>query len=202
MTVFHRGTYTNPQLAAGLFVFLGAVLILGFLLPIAVPDRGSGLKMEFVNFTVFSEPLAPPMIKIMCVYPLIAGLAVTVVGAAARGVGRSIPVMLIGVLPVILLLADKTVRGGLAFMPSHFLGNGIAAFFALVGWAGLFGGGLALSYQRENRAAAVTAGIAGRGIPVAPVHSHQRHPGRHDPARGAIHDGNQAWGGVCPLRRF
>jgi hypothetical protein len=116
--------------------------------------------------------------KVLLLYPLLAGAAVLAVGAAARGVGRGATAMAVALLPLPILLVDPLVRGTARMVPAAFLGIGFSYALAFLGWTGLAGGGLALWVQRANRAAAVTAAGGGAAYLlylVIPVHA----PGFH-----------------------
>ncbi len=168
-----RGGITQPYLANGRsgqmgaipFVVLGIMLLLGFLLPVVVmrPNYGSSssLRVEFINFTGLAEPDVPVVLKIMLIYPALAGIAVLCVGLAVRGIGRGIPMMCIGMMPLLILMGADEVQEIFRSLPQEFIGTGVAVVIALLGWLGLFAGGVALRYQKTYRAAAITAGVGG-----------------------------------------
>jgi hypothetical protein len=155
----------SGQMSARPYVVLGILLLLGFLLPIVYSrynfGSGSSQSVEFINFTGLGEPDVPVVIKIMLLYPALAGIAVLCVGLAVRGIGRGIPMMCIGMLPMLILMGDQDVRFLFRSLPQELIGTGVAVIFALLGWLGLFAGGLALRYQNTYRAAAITAGVGG-----------------------------------------
>jgi hypothetical protein len=169
------------QMPSKVFITLGILLLVGFAMPIVTvpctprasagypflpyslgPSTGdTSFKTEFLNFTGLTETGVPDVLKVMLLYPFLAGIAMIVLGTAVRGMGRSIPVMVLGVLPILILLTAEDVRRGLEKLPSELVGTGAASILAIVGWTGVFAGGLALRYQKTNRAAAITASVGG-----------------------------------------
>lgn len=144
-------------------LWLGIALLVGFLLPIVIPFGGE-VKVIFPNFLVLGEADAPFLVKFMCLYPGLAGIAVMLMAYGWGGVGRSITLMGLGLLPIALLMTDRDVQRGLGEMARVWgaLG-GAAALLGLFGIMGVFAGSRARSFCPGSRSAAVV-GAAGAGL--------------------------------------
>ena len=162
--------YRQPQMGAGPFVFLGILLLLGFGLPLvnAVPRPGPagtgvqvGIEATFDNVRALSDAGMKADLKLMMVYPAVAAVAVIALGAAARGVGRAAAMIVLALFPVIMVLAGPTVGEQFRILFNRIGGTGAGAILMVIGWIGLFAGGLALRTQRTNRAAAIMAAVGG-----------------------------------------
>jgi len=113
-------------------LWLGIVLLAGFLLPMVIP-MGRETKVIFPNFLILGEEDAPALLKFMFLYPGLAGVAVMVLASTCQNIGRSVTLMALGILPFVLLAADEDVQRGLREM-ANALGpsQGALVLFALL----------------------------------------------------------------------
>ena len=140
---------------------LGTLLLVGFILPVLeVTDSKS--KVTFANIVVLGDEDASAAVKFLFLYPALAGLAVVALGAAARGVGRSVALIAIGLLPLLVLAGAGGVPSALelaAEVADEFWEAALALW--LVGFVCLFAGSRARVYRPEGRAAAFLGAAGG-----------------------------------------
>ena len=109
----------------------------------------------------------PWAVKFMALYPGLAGVVVLVLGGAARGIGRSIALIALGVLPF-LVLAGAPEGQALAMPMGHGLlaslgSPSMTAWFltSLAGFVGVFVGSRARCFRPASMAAAVIGFVGG-----------------------------------------
>jgi hypothetical protein len=105
-------------------IWLGVVILIGFLMPVIGQDRGGETKVAFPNIEALGEG-APAGAVLICLYPLFAGAAVIFLATLVRGPGRSAALIGLGVLFLILVVATLHELTGGLFGPAF--GRGMAA---------------------------------------------------------------------------
>ena len=156
---------------------LGILLLVGFAMPVYFPDDGSGdAKSEWIVPNIkLLEPegfpgveKVPTGVKLLCLWPAIAGVALLVIGASLRGIARAIAVLVTGVLPFLVpLLAMARLPKGV--IPKHILR--LISSYHIEGpiWIWvlallcLWSGVRARSRSNDSKLAAIT-GTAGGGL--------------------------------------
>ena len=90
-------------------LILGALLILGFVLPMLSLDIMTGDVVEFPNIERVFNASTPPLLKFMLLFPLVAGIIVIVVAIVESGIMRSLILIALGAVPfAIQALGNKT----------------------------------------------------------------------------------------------
>ncbi len=148
--------------ARGLFC-LGAALVLGFLLPVVIETRRE-TQLVFPNFAILGDADVAFLGKLMSLYPLLAGITVIALLYTCPGIGRSVTLMALGLVPILLLLAFS--GGGNSFHQlSRVVGPSAAgvSLLGMLGVMGVFAGARARSFCPASRVAAVT-GAVGAGL--------------------------------------
>jgi len=144
-------------------IWLGIVILLGFLLPAIVP-AWQEVKVVFPNVLVLGEEQVPIGVKLFCLYPGIAGVAVILLAALLRGIARSIVLLGLGALFIVLLLVLEGEGGRGA------VGGPIGALVASPGamvviehlaFLGLFVGSRARCFRPASLAAAIIGTVGG-----------------------------------------
>lgn len=150
----------------GRIVWLGILLVIGALIPLPHPAYD---RPYFVNFEVLAEPFVSGTAKFLILYPFIAGVAVIVLASASRGIGRSIALMIIFLIPFFVCLAspeyehltDTMGPSGMGEL-SDVLGGSTVAL-SVTAWLGLLVGSRALYYRPASLAGAII-GAVGAGF--------------------------------------
>jgi hypothetical protein len=129
-------------------MWLGIVLVaVGFLMPVLIGPRWVAPNIELLG-----EDTAPALVKFFALYPALAGILLIIVAQTGRGLLRPISLLVAGVIPIVLLLADPDVGGMMDKLGDQLSGSAMAqGLVALLGWAGLLAGSRALFYREENR---------------------------------------------------
>jgi len=96
---------------------LGAVVLIGFLMPIAVPDMEMtphGIrfvtKMLYLNIELLSQEGIPGTAVVFLLAPCLAGLAMFVLAWVVRYPGRGIGIILLPIVPILVLLFQAEQR--------------------------------------------------------------------------------------------
>ncbi len=99
-------TTPNPSRSAHVgFIVLGILLIGSAILPFCDLNRWSG-KVEYISILrVLDDQSVPGTVKAIVIAPFLIGLAAIVLGAAARGLGRAIPMTIASALPIVVGVA-------------------------------------------------------------------------------------------------
>ncbi len=133
------------------------VLGLGFLMPVISYGR-----LSFVNIEMLSEKTASPMLKFLAAYPALAGLALFALLFGTTELNRGIGLSVIGVLPLLVLLADRSIGtfyGDTVGSGGSILGS--SALCGLLGCTGLFAGLRTMHYRARFRAGPAIGTIGG-----------------------------------------
>ena len=131
---------------------LGFFLFLAFILPVA-GTIGRDVHFDFLNLRGFARGDMPPLTRIELLYPLVAGVIVTVLGSAWEHRGRGVALLVLAALPFIADAARpehrESIRSAgslLVLGTALFLIAGRARFYrarwGLLYLAGLLAGGL------------------------------------------------------------
>ncbi len=137
------------------FIWLGAVLLIAFFLPV-YRDR-----FLMLNILMFTEEGAPALIKLLAIYPVLAGIATLALARTVKGINRSLPILAMGLLVLILFYLSPEIRheaGGATGSPL-----GIGGLIILLGMVGTFAGSRARCLRPASKIAA-TVGAVGGGL--------------------------------------
>jgi hypothetical protein len=137
------------------FVWLGAVLLIAFFLPVYAG------RFLMLNILELSEKGGPALIKVLAIYPVLAGIATLALARTAKGVNRSLPVLAMGLLVLILFYASPEIRED--FRGGSVPPAGLGGFIIILGMIGTFAGSRACSLRPASRLAA-TVGAVGAGL--------------------------------------
>jgi hypothetical protein len=154
----------GPRRKRNLIIF-GAVVLLSFLLPTLKPG-GFG-QMEILNLTQLVDEKAPALVKVMAIYPLLAGVAVMALAILAPPGTRGAVVTALGVIPLLLLASAASSGAGSSGREGD-SAPVIPIFMALIGWQGLLIGARSRWYRPESTPSAAV-GIAGAALFVLAV---------------------------------
>jgi hypothetical protein len=144
-------------------ILLGVVILIGFFMPIAVEAGWRETRLVFLNFLVLQGG-APGEIVLFCLYPLIAGAIVILLAMTAKGAGRSVTLLGLGILSVVLLLTLEGARGrGFVgrLLEDAPVSASASLLIGLLAAVGLFVGSRARHYRPASQAAAVIGIIGG-----------------------------------------
>ncbi|MBP7867054.1 MAG: hypothetical protein KA419_14015 [Acidobacteria bacterium] len=148
----------NPggnQLSPSPYRFLAVLLLAGFLLPLIEPRQG----IVFLNIWLLLQEGVPGVLIFLALYPLLAAIGVFVLTNVLAGWARGAVMAGIGLLPLLMFLFE----GG-SQLKMFAIARPEAAFASVLsslGMIGLFAGGLAICFQRENLTAVWTGGVGG-----------------------------------------
>ncbi|MBP7866491.1 MAG: hypothetical protein KA419_11115 [Acidobacteria bacterium] len=143
-------------------VTAGVLAVLGFALPVLVGER-----LIFLNLEVFkSGSPVPGILKVLLLYPLLAGIFTIVVGAVARGVARAVTLLGLGLLTVALQIVgasefSNALMPGVARLPGDAQATLLVMLLGFAGWSMLYAGSLVASLAPSGRLPKVIAGIGG-----------------------------------------
>ncbi|MDH3584744.1 MAG: hypothetical protein OER86_11065, partial [Phycisphaerae bacterium] len=119
---------------------LGCALLVGLVLPVIVPAP-SGTTVNFFNFEALAQSGVPVVLKILLLYPLLAGIGVILLGRLAPHPWRGLAIVGLGVLPLLIGLCDGQLRRAMADGISQMAaGAGLAGLLLLTGLLGLLVG--------------------------------------------------------------
>ncbi len=162
-------------------LWLGIALLIGAILPFKVSSP-EGALWAFPTSLIFRPSLLRRIFEFMCLYFLLAGVAVMVLGAKAWGLGRSIPVLCLGLVPIFVLIGSEDARRLLGDL-IHGLGEiivgeertmTVGSVITLLAWICILSGSRALHFRPGSLAAALLGVIGGglyiltRFLPIAP----------------------------------
>ncbi len=150
-------------------LWLGAVLVVGFLLPLAgeFPGRGqSGRGVVFVNFEALLGRGVPWSMRFLAAYPLAAGLLVGAAALSGPGQLRGMLMILLALLPVPVF---EAIPGGERFLAAVADGLysrlGLLLAASLGAWLGLFVGARS-EWYRPGSATAGAVALTGAALYV------------------------------------
>ncbi len=151
-------------------VTLGTILVIGFLMPLFIPEETSGSQSDgysinleasvlFSEFSDLAKDDVTPGNKLRIILPLIAGLLLILAGTILHGIGRAIIIFLcgaglfvggyaIGNHPILELdiLQRFTIWVGMLALAMVYAGNDDEAPGRVARWIGLLGGILFILY--------------------------------------------------------
>ena len=130
------------------------VLGLGFLMPVISYDG-----LSFVNIEMLRGKGASPMLKFLAAYPALAGLVLLALLFGATELNRGIGLSVIGVLPLLVLLADRSIGKFYGGTVGSALGS--SALCGFLGCTGLFAGLRTMHYRARFRAGPAIGTIGG-----------------------------------------
>jgi predicted RNA-binding Zn-ribbon protein involved in translation (DUF1610 family) len=140
------------------FNLLGVGLLTGFMLPVFTSDGGATTHTTFANMELIGDSKTPTALRLFAVTPLLASLAVFIVGNAMRGVARGVIVAAIGIASYAVLFLDKEVRGGFDYFSSSSASAGLmTAMLLLCGLTLMLAGILSLRHQPQYRPLSIIA---------------------------------------------
>ena len=154
-----RDLARDDRVRGARIMWLGIILVIGAVMPVIAGRQG----VAFINFELLGERGVPGMAKFMALYPLLAGIAVIVLGVVAMGIGRSIALCAMGLLPVIVLLADRDIGRAVSRISRQGSGIGGQFVISLLGSAGILIGSRILRYRWRSRIGGIV-GTVGAGL--------------------------------------
>lgn len=149
------GNPEGNQLSPSAYRFLSVLLLAGFLLPVIAPQEG----ILFLNIWLLLQNGVPGVLIFLALYPLLAGIGLFVLANVLSGWARGAVMAGIGLIPLLMFLFE----GG-SQLRMFAVARPEAAFASVLsnlGIMGLFAGGLAFCFQRENLTAVWTGGVGG-----------------------------------------
>jgi hypothetical protein len=147
---------------------LGVFLLIAFALPVLRFKRtesGFTVAPYFLNVGDLAEPYEPPVLKFQLVYPAIAGVLLIILAPALRNYVRSVCIIVLGLIPVIALLASRAVSRAFHELAGSLvqLGSFPEAILGWLAFVWLYVGARARWY-RPGSLAAYIVGAAGGGL--------------------------------------
>jgi len=103
------GMLQYDSIGSTVMYWIGALLLLGFIFPMVGPDG----EVAFLNIMALTAPEVPLEIRLVCLTPLLGGIAVLIV-AHMRALARPIVMLSCAVLPALILVASRDAREALS----------------------------------------------------------------------------------------
>ncbi|MEX2212774.1 MAG: MJ0042-type zinc finger domain-containing protein [Phycisphaeraceae bacterium] len=143
---------------------LGIVLIVGFFVPSCVPDIHGSTQVVFFNIAGLVEEGIPIAVKLLLIYPLLAGGAVLIARAAMPPPMRGWLIFGVGLLPLVIVFAAEPTE--VLRNLSRAMATGRGALGIIVGILGLIGFfavwvGARSRYYRPDYAHTYIIGVVG-----------------------------------------
>lgn len=157
----HNPNTPEPSSHTAALVTTGVLAVLGFALPVLVGER-----LVFLNLEVFkSGSPAPGFLKVLLLYPLLAGVFTLVVAAVARGLARAVTLLGLGVLSVTLQIVGTSEFSEIMLPTARFPGETrttlLVMLLGFAGWSMLHAGAQVSGTAPSGRLPKVVAGIGG-----------------------------------------
>ncbi|MEM7035404.1 MAG: hypothetical protein AAF570_00415 [Bacteroidota bacterium] len=142
------------------------MLLLGFILPIAIPSRGGDIEFSFINLQMLGEGRMPFFLRLYFIIPLISGILGIVALNQQKSVRRAMFWAIAGFLPTFVsLIATGDAMGMMGRMGGmggmQMLSSEAISFFMGLGFILLMAGAYSGEVRRGHHVPAIMAGIGG-----------------------------------------